>query len=292
MTDRPAHRAARTWPPPSRGLRGGGGPRGIVMAWRKALAFLRRDLVIDLSYKLSFSLEAVDILLGTASFFFLARILGDRPQGYDPFAFLLVGIAVNGALSVSLACFAKGIEGDAATGTLKTMLVTPTSPHALIVLSSLYPLLRSSLDAFLYIGGGVLFGLSFAGANLAGALVVFVLALLAFASLGVASAAFTLVLKRGDPLLWLSGALSWLLGGVFFPVELLPIVLQRAALALPITHALEAERALLLAGARLGDVVPQIAVLGGFAFVGLPLAMTLFGAAVRWGKRSGTLGHC
>ena len=120
---------------------------------------------------------------------------------------------------------------------------------------------------------------------------VFVLSLLSFASLGVASAAFTLELKRGDPLLWLSGGLSWLLGGVFFPVEMLPDLLRQAALLLPITHALEALRALLLAGAGLADVATHVGVLAGFALVGLPLSMTLFGVAVRWGKRSGTLEH-
>ena len=159
------------------------------------------------------------------------------------------------------------------------------------MLSSLYPLARSSLDVFIYILGGALFGLSFTDANIGGSLFVFILALLAFASLGVASAAFTLVLKRGDPLLWLSGGLSWLLGGVFFPVDMLPDGLRLAAQILPITHALEALRATLLGGAGLVDVAPHVAVLAGFAFVGLPLTMTLFGAAVRWGKRSGTLGH-
>ena len=259
---------------------------------RKAVVFFRRDLVTDLSYKVSFALEAVDILLGIAAFFFFSRLIGDEsPQGYDPFAFILVGIAVNGALSTSLGCFADGISGGLSSGTLKTMLVTPTSPHALIVLSSLYPLARSSLDAFIYILGGLFFGMAFSQVNWPASILVFALSLLAFASLGVASAAFTVLIKQGDPLLWLSGALSWLLGGVFFPVELLPPALQVAALALPITHSLEALRATLLAGAGLSQVAPQVAVLAVFALVGLPLAMMFFGAAVQWGKRTGTLGH-
>ncbi|HJN45658.1 MAG: ABC transporter permease [Vicinamibacterales bacterium] len=263
-----------------------------MKALRKALAFLRRDLATDLSYKVSFALEGVDILIGIAAFFFFSRLIGEaNPQGYDPFEFILVGIAVNGAMSTSLACFADGIQSDQSQGTLKTILVTPTSPQAVIVLSSLYPLARSSLDAFVYIIGGTLFGVSFTVANLAGAALVFLLALLAFASLGVASAAVTLILKRGDPVLWLSGGLSWLLGGVFFPIDMLPDALRQVSLLLPITHALEALRATLLAGAGLSDVAPHVLVLAGFALVDLPLTMTLFGAAVRGAKRSGTLGH-
>ncbi len=262
-----------------------------MTGWRKALAFLRRDLVTDLSYKVSFAIEAIDIAIGVAAFFFLSRLLGADPQGYDPFEFILVGIAVNGALSTTLASFANGIEGDSGSKSLKALLVTPTSPQALVVLSSLYPILRASLDLLLYVVGGLAFGLSFASVNVGGALLVFALSLLAFASLGVLSAAYTLVLKKGEPILWLSGALSWLLGGVFFPVDLLPAALQQAAQLLPITHALEALRALLLSGADLAAVSTHVIVLAGFAFVGLPLAMVVFGTAVRWGQRSGTLGH-
>lgn len=72
---------------------------------------------------------------------------------------------------------------------------------------------------------------------------------------------------------------------MFFPTDMLPGGLRQAALVLPITHALEALRA------TLGDVASHVAVLAMFALVGLPLAMTLFAAAVGWGKRSGTLGH-
>jgi ABC-2 type transport system permease protein len=263
-----------------------------MTALRKALAFLRRDLATDLSYKVSFALEGVDILIGIAAFFFFSRLLGNSaPQGYDPFAFILIGIAANGAMSTSLACFAEGIQSDQSQGTLKTILVTPTSPQAVIVLSSLYPLARSSFDSFIYVLGGLLFGLSFTDANLVGGALVFLLSLFAFASLGVASAAVTLVLKRGDPVLWLSGGLSWLLGGVFFPVDMLPEMLQQVSRLLPITHALEALRATLLAGVGLDEVASHVAVLAGFALVGLPLTMTVFGAAVRWAKRSGTLGH-
>jgi ABC-2 type transport system permease protein len=263
----------------------------MPVAW-KAWAFFKRDLLTDLSYKVSFAFQVVDVLVGIAAFYFLARMLGkDAFRGYQPFAFILVGMAVNGYMSTSLVCFAQSIRGSQPVGTLKMALATPTSPVAFVLLSSVYPLVRAAFDGVLYLLGGVLLGLSLARVNLPAVLVVFLLSALAFSSIGILSATFTLVLKRGDPLLWLFGGLSWLLGGVFYPVEVLPRFLQHAAQLLPITHALVAMRAALLGSASIAQLLPQIAILGLFALAGVPLSLLAFHWGVRWAKVTGTLSH-
>jgi len=125
-------------------------------------------------------------------------------------------------MSSALAAFAQGIAGEQRGGTLKPLLATPTSPHLLLLLSSGYPLVRASTDAGIYLAGGLLFGLSFDLVNLPASFVLFVTAVLAFSAVGMLSATFALVLKRGDPVVWLFGALSWVFGGVFFPTDALP----------------------------------------------------------------------
>ncbi len=227
----------------------------MTLALRKAWAFFVRDLRTDLSYKVSFALEWVDIALGVAAYFFFSRLLtGRQPDGYEPFAFILVGIAVNGAMTAGLSAHAQGIESEQSAGTLKTVLATRTSAYSVMFFSSVYPIARASLDSGLYVLGGVAFGLSFASVNVGASLALFGLAVLAFSSVGVFSAAFTLVLKHGDPLVWMFGALSWVFGGVFFPVGMLPPLLQNVSGLLPITHALNGLRATLLEGASLVDV--------------------------------------
>jgi len=263
----------------------------MTAAW-KAWAFLKRDLLTDISYKFSFTFQTLDILFAIASFHFLAQLLEDKaPQGYASFPFILVGMAVNGYMTTSLVCFSHGIKSSQVTGTLKVLLATRTSPLALVFLSSLYPLVRSALDGGLYLVGGVLFGLSLTKVNLPAMLLLFVLSLLAFSAIGILAATFTLLWKKGDPLLWLFGSLSWLLGGVFYPLDVLPISLQQAAQLLPITHALDGMRAALLAGAGLTQVLPQIGALAFFALVGLPLSLAAFSLGVRRAKVSGTLSH-
>ncbi len=258
----------------------------------KAWAFFRRDLRTDLSYKVSFAIEGVDIALGVAAYFFFSRLLAGRtPDGYAPFAFILIGIAVNGAMSTALSAYAQGIANEQSAGTLKTILATRTAPTSLMLFASLYPMARASLDAGIYVLGGLAFGLSLGPANVTAAVCLFGLALLAFSSIGVLSAAFTLVLKHGDPVVWLFGALSWVLGGVFFPVDMLPPWLQQASMLLPITHALNGLRATLLTGASLADVGDSLVTLLAFAGIGFPLALAAFGLAVRRVKQTGTLDH-
>jgi ABC-2 type transport system permease protein len=262
------------------------------MSARKAWAFFQRDFRNDLSYRLSFILEVLNIALTLGSFYFLSTLLGEGVSGgYAPFAFILIGMAVNGYMNTSLYCFAQSIRGNQQMGVLKAVLATRLSPGGFIFFSSLYPLFRAALDALLYLAGGFLLGLSLDRINVVSALVVFLLSVMAFSSVGILSATFTLVLKRGDPLLWFFGGLSWLLGGVFYPLDVLPPPLRAAAQALPITHALSAMRMAVLEGASLAALLPQLQALSLFAVIGLPLSLALFHSGLKWTRTSGSLGH-
>ncbi len=261
------------------------------MTW-KAWAFFKRDLLVDVSYRLSFAFDAVHILIAVAAFSFLAQLVGaDTLQGYESFAFILVGLAVNAYMTTCLVCFTQVIREGQLTGTLKSILVTPTSPAQFLTFSAAYPLVRGTLDAAVYGVGGLAFGLSLARVNPAPALLLFIASLLAFCSIGMISATFILIFKRGDPLLWLFGSGSWLLGGVMYPTEVLPQWLQRVAELLPITHALRGLRATLLADASLASVGSELSALALFAVVGLPIGLAIFELGLRRARQMGILGH-
>ncbi|OFV95370.1 MAG: hypothetical protein A3H28_02195 [Acidobacteria bacterium RIFCSPLOWO2_02_FULL_61_28] len=258
----------------------------------QAWAFFKRDLLSDLSYKFSFFLQVLNIFLTLASFYFLSKLVGDGIlRNYAPFPFLLIGMAVNGYMTTSLYCFAQGIRGNQQAGTLKAVFSTPISPLSFLLYSSLYPMVRAGMDAALYLLGGVLFGLSLANVHLVSMLVIFTLSVVAFGSIGILSATFTLVFKKGDPLLWLFGGLSWLLGGVFYPLEVLPPFLQQAAQLLPITHALDGMRAAVLRGASPAEILPQIEILALFSLASVPLSLLAFVKGVEWTRVSGSLSH-
>jgi ABC-2 type transport system permease protein len=260
--------------------------------WQKAWACVVRDARIDASYRVAFAFDAIDGLVMVVAYTMLARLFGDtRPDGFAPLGFLLVGIAVNGALMTALACFSQAIRGAQAAGAIKAILVTPTSPLVVVTLSSLYPVLRAFVDVVIWMTAAWACGVSLAQANLVTAVVVFAVAALAMAGFGFVSAAFAVVFKRGDPIVWFFGALSLLLGGVLYPTSTLPAWLGHLSAGLPSTHALDAMRGALLDGASLAQVAPDLIALVAFAVVGIPLGLVALASAIRVAQQKGSLGH-
>jgi ABC-2 type transport system permease protein len=118
--------------------------------------------------------------------------------------------------------------------------------------SALYPFALLSLRTAVYLGWGVaLFGFPVAQINWFGAVIVLVCSVLAFAGLGVFSASYLLVFKRGNPVKWLIVGTAGLVSGVMYPVNVLPAPLQWLARLVPVTYSLEGMRAALLGHASL-----------------------------------------
>lgn len=259
-----------------------------AFAWQ-ALAFARRDFVTDFTYRLSFAIGLANAAFAAGTYYFLSTLIGARPQGYEPFAFLLTGIVLNGAMSSALSCYALSVRDAQQTATLPLLVASPIGAPRLIALSSAYPILRAAIEGGLYLAAGLMLGVSLASASVAGALVVFLVSMAAFSAIGVLSAACIVVWKRGDPIPWLIGAASWLLGGVFYPVEQLPGWLQGFSRVLPITYALDAMRPALLGGVGFIEVMHRALPLMLFAVVLVPASLLAFARAIEHARRAGTL---
>lgn len=262
----------------------------------QAWAFLRRDLLVEASYRANVLLGAVSAFVLLVVLYYVGETLGSaqalRGYGGDYFAFSLIGFAAAAPLHAALLQLARRVREAQMTGTLEAILTTPVGPARAVLLSALTPLFGSALRmAALLVGGWTLFGLPFDRANLGGAASVLLLALASYVPLGLLSASFTLRYKRGDPVAAFLDLASVLLGGVFFPVAVLPAPLQAAGSVLPLTHALEALRLTLLRNAQLVDVFPQLRALAISAAVLVPLALLLFRAAVRRARDDGSLTH-
>jgi len=264
----------------------------------KPMLFFRRDLRTQMRYRLSFLLQLLGILFSSASFYFVARLLGAAaaPQlsryGGDYFSFVLVGIAFVGYQSVALHTFATVIQSGQREGTLEAMLATPTRLATILFSSGLWNFTFTSLRVVVYLLVGViLLGADLRQANLLAGLVILPLTILSLSGIGILSASFIMVFKRGNPINFLIGSLSSLLAGVYYPVEVLPDWLQAFARLIPLTYSLEAMRRALLAGAGLRELGGSVAALAGFSVVLLPLSLIAFRYAVRQAKRDGSLTH-
>lgn len=94
---------------------------------------------------------------------------------------------------------------------------------------------------------------------------------------------------KGDPINFPFGSVSTLLGGVLYPVAVLPAWLQPISHVIPLTYSLSAMRRAILLGHSLGEVAPDVLVLSLFSGVLLPLTFVAFRYAVNRAKIEGSL---
>jgi ABC-2 type transport system permease protein len=265
-----------------------------VRPLRQAAAFLRRDLLLQSSYRSAFVLNLVGVFFSVAIFHYLGRLVdpsvAGKLGGRDYFSFVLVGIAFYNYLGTALNSFSGSLRQAQLTGTLEPVLVTPVGIPTLLFGSALYHFLYTSLTAVAYLAVAALaFGLDLSRANLASCLLTLTLTVLAFSGLGILSAAFTLVWKRGDPLAFFLGTASALLGGVYFPLSVVPVWLQTIAAWIPLTYALSAMRGAILEGETAAALAPELGTLALFAAILIPLSVACFAAALAKARRDGSL---
>jgi ABC-2 type transport system permease protein len=263
---------------------------------RKVSAFFIRDFLEDMSYPMSLITRWGSILFKLVTFYFLGKLVGEAvlpqlsPYGNSYFPFVMIGLALASFQGVALTAISSKVLYGMYTGTLEAMLVTRTSLSTIVFASMLYQFLSALLEILLYLGFSFLFfGVSLGQANLPAIAVLLALALLSHLPIGILSAGFILIFKRGDPVTLILAQISVLLGGVYFPLQILPHWVRIVAQFLPFTHALEGLRQAVLNGKGLGELGAQIAILSAFAAVLMPLSLAFFAWTVRQAKRLGTL---
>jgi len=102
-----------------------------------------------------------------------------EPYGGDYFSFVLIGIAFSSYLTTGLGSFSGSIRNEQMMGTLEAMLVTPTKTSLIIVFSSLWNFIFTSIRVLAYLSIGVfLLNVNMSNANLFGALITLILTII------------------------------------------------------------------------------------------------------------------
>ena len=265
---------------------------------RRIFAFVARDFRLFVSYRMQFFLRIISILAVVTTLFFISKIFAgftdpQFSQWRDPLASWLTGLAVLNYFMTGFSSLANSIRQEQMQGTLESVLLTPINLPTVIVASSAWDFLETTFFSFLYLFfGRVFFGVQYKGSFLL-AIMFLLLTTVVLACLGILSASFAMVFKRGDPFGLFLGAGSALFSGVFFPTQLLKTYagpkLGNISLLLPATHGLDGIRQVLIEGHGLAQVTRPLFILLGFLVVLLPFSLWVFGRAVRRAKREGSL---
>lgn len=265
-----------------------------MLLLRRIRAFVVRDFQLAVSYRVEFFLSIISILGVVTTFYFVSKIFLDSSvteyaQWRKPLPAWITGLAVLNYFMTGFSSLANAIRQEQMQGTLESVLLTPINIPSMIVSSSAWAFVQATFYSFLYIFfGWLFFDVTFQG-NILLALVFLFLTTFVLACLGILSASFAMVFKRGDPFGILLGAGSALFSGVFFPKEMLGPVVGKISAAIPTTHGLDGIRRVLIEGQTLSQSSQPLITLLLFLAVLLPFSLLVFSRAVRRAKREGSL---
>ncbi len=258
----------------------------------KITAFIKRDFLIEKNYKLSFFMKIAGMSLYICIFYFMGFWLDSSGSAFGGrfFINIFLGIVFANLLLVPLNCFSESLRKEQLLGTLENLSLAPGSTLRLFAAASSYPLLLGIFETVFYLAAlfFIVPGGSFAPALLFTGII---LGLTSMAVLGILSASFILAFKRGDPVNFLLNAGLTLLGGVFFPVNVLPGWLLKLALLNPVTHALGIIRyGFGLGYMASGSLKISVLYLITFSVAGLIIAVLIFNKALYYSRKTGSLG--
>jgi ABC-type multidrug transport system permease subunit len=161
---------------------------------------------------------------------------------------------------------------------LKRIVATPMPRHYYLLSYLVWRMALLVGEVGVPLGFGVVaFGVPVRG-SLAHLAILAVLISLSFSAMGLLIATRVRTIEAASGLTNLVIMPMWVLSGVFFSSERFPDAVQPVIRALPLTAANESLRALLLQGANLAQLAPQLAILSAWLGLSFVLALKLF----RW----------
>jgi ABC-2 type transport system permease protein len=262
-----------------------------LTATQAFLAVMRRDLHVYLSYRTRLVSQVLTAVFSLTLFYYVSRLVHVSGFGsHDAyFGFVVVGIALVGVL---YSCFSipELVRQELIAGTFDRLLLSPFGAIRSVLAMTLFPMVFSFVLAAITLGlGCVMFGLQLHWSTVPLAIPVMLLVLLAFLPFGVLFAALTVVVKQGSVgTSWVIALLS-IIGGLYFPVSLLPHWLQTAAKLQPFTAATDLLRHLLVNSSLGESPKTSLLKLAGFVLVLLPGSILVLARAIRFGQRRGTI---
>ena len=234
-------------------------------------AFLVRDFKSETSYKLAFVMQIAGLAWMIAVLWFASRLVGGSVPslarfGGSFFTFVLLGIAPLEYLRVGVMGFSSTIREAQSHGTLEALLVTRAGIPTIVFGSVAYDYARATVRAALFLLVAMGAAGSIEHVNVPALIVFFALSILCFGALGILSASFVMVFKKGDPVSLVVLMTSTLFAGVWFPPEILG-KWQVVSTVLPLTYALEGVRMSVLRGFGLSELWPEASILALFCAV-------------------------
>ena len=209
---------------------------------------------------------------------YVATEVTARDVGSRYIDFFLPGLLAMSIMGSSIWSLVFAIVTQRKQKLLKRLIATPMSRLEYLLSFVLFRLMFLGVEVAFLLGFGTwVLGVPIRGSLVTVLLVAFIGAA-AFGSIGLLVSSRAKTIEAASGLTNLIMMPMWITSGVFFAASNFPKVVQPVVQALPLTALVTALRAVMLQGATLGAVMPQVALLAAYLVVCLTLAVRLF----RW----------
>ncbi len=275
------------------------GAGGVLREIRSSYAFIERNINLIKRY---WAWEVVWItyaVVNALSITFIGKAAGSitgepLPQAaIDGFIlYLMVGTLVWHYLSVVFDIVSEAIQWERWEGTIEYTFMAPVSRITHLLGQSLFGVLYGALHAVIILAAlAFFFQIDLSRTDWLSAGVVLLFGSLGFVGLGLMAAPLPLIWpEKGVQMTNIIKALILLVSGVYYPITVLPDLLQPVAYLSPATYMLEGIRQAMLEGTALEPLLlPVLLPLLITALVGIPLGLLVFGRAETYAKHAGIL---
>ncbi|MFB0522295.1 MAG: hypothetical protein ACETV1_00865 [Candidatus Bathyarchaeia archaeon] len=250
--------------------------------------FIHRDLKVAAAYKTSFLIMCSDVIVGTLTWVFLGSSivyqLGlEAYGGISPFSFIVSGMMLD-----LLIRYPRRWPSVLSPDSFYSTLIRPTPVWKQAVWFSSFDIFWSSLSLASYLVIGLSFGMPL-NANVVSVAIVVALGFTTSLGFGLMEAGVTLIVKRGEPVSWVTFTLTRLLSGQVFPVTVLPILLQNISWVLPQTWTYLLWRLAIFTNAAPFDIVNGILVLTFMSLVLILSGYFLYNKGIEKCKTEGII---
>jgi len=234
-------------------------------------AFLRMDIIEDVSYPLSLILGELGVVAPLFISYFIGELVPSSPEiGSDYFTFAVIGLCVSTILQAALGGFGGSLQRAQNRGTFETLLVEPVPWIFLPFAMNLWRVILGFIGGTLIFLIGWALGAEYVFSGIPAFVLLLILGVCASMVIGILAASLMVLAKRSQPVLTLYGLAASLLAGALFSVDQLPPFLRALSWAIPHTYVINAARTVLMEDP------------GSFSisFGGASIALTLFNVVV------------
>jgi ABC-2 type transport system permease protein len=268
----------------------------LAHEFRATYAFIERNANLVKRY---FSWELVWLVYSTADSLAVSYIgLGvERMSGVETFdgrylvLYLVIGTLVWRYLSIIFYWITDVIGMERWEGTIEYTLMAPIRRITHMAGQTLFAVFYSLVfTGIILTVVTLLFEIDLSQANLIGGVAMLMAGSLSFIGVGIMGSTLPLLFpERGSQMTHVIIALLLLVSGVYYPVEVLPEILQKIAVFSPATYVLAGARSALLEGAPTLQLWPYIWPTLIMGVIAIPAGLWVFGLAERYAKRAGKL---